>query len=46
MNQPWKSYEEVEFREDLVVRWIREGEQYVCRLSKEQMEALKKASEK
>ena len=36
----WKAYEEVHFSPDLIYRWIREGDEYVNRMTKEQMEAL------
>ena len=39
----WKAYEEVRFNPDLIHRWVREGDEYVNRMTKEQMEALKKA---
>jgi hypothetical protein len=42
----WKAYEEVRFNPDLIHRWVREGDEYVNRMTKEQMEILKKASEK
>ena len=41
----WKAYEEVRFNPDLIHRWVREGDEYVNRMTKEQMEILKKASE-
>jgi len=37
----WKAYEEVRFNPDLIHRWVREGDEYVNRMTKEQMEALK-----
>jgi hypothetical protein len=42
----WSAYEEVRFNPDLIYRWVREGDEYVNRMTKEQMETLKKASEK
>jgi hypothetical protein len=42
----WKAYEEVRFNFDLIHRWVREGDEYVNRMTKEQMETFKKASEK
>jgi hypothetical protein len=42
----WKAYEEVHFNPNLIYRWVREGDEYVNRMTKEQMEILKKASEK
>lgn len=42
----WKAYEEVYFNPNLTQRWVREGAEYVNRMTKEQMEAFKKASEK
>jgi succinate dehydrogenase flavin-adding protein (antitoxin of CptAB toxin-antitoxin module) len=38
----WKAYEEVHFNANLIYRWVREGDEYVNRMTKEQMEALKK----
>jgi len=38
----WKAYEEVHFNPNLIQRWIREGDEYVNRMTKEQMETLKK----
>jgi hypothetical protein len=37
----WKAYEEVRFNPDLIHRWVREGDAYVNRMTKEQMEGLK-----
>lgn len=42
----WKAYEEVHFNPNLIQRWVREGDEYVNRMTKEQMEVFKKASEK
>jgi len=39
----WKAYEEVYFSPSLIQRWVREGDKYVNRMTKEQMEALKQA---
>ena len=41
----WKAYEEVRFNPDLIHRWVREGNEYVNRMTKEQMEALKQQLE-
>jgi hypothetical protein len=41
----WKAYEEVRFNPDLIHRWVREGDEYVNRMTKEQMEALKQQLE-
>ena len=38
----WKTYEEVRFNPDLIHRWVREGDEYVNRMTKEQMEVFKK----
>ena len=38
----WKAYEEVHFNPNLIQRWVREGDEYVNRMTKEQMEVLKK----
>ena len=37
----WKAYEEVHFSPSLIQRWVREGDEYVNRMTKEQMEGLK-----
>jgi len=42
----WKPYEEIEFHNKVIHRWVREGDEYVNRMTKEQMEEFKKASEK
>ena len=42
----WKAYEEVHFNPNLIQRWVREGDEYVNRMTKEQMEVFKKAREK
>ena len=39
----WKAYEEVHFSPSLIQRWVREGDEYVNRMTKEQMEAYKKS---
>ena len=38
----WKAYEEVEFHNKVIWRWVREGDEYVNRMTKEQMEVFKK----
>lgn len=37
----WKPYEEVQVTPNLILRWIREGDEYVMRVSKEDLEAYK-----
>jgi len=41
-NEPvaWKAYEEVNFNDQYIMRWVREGDEYVNRISKEIMEDL------
>jgi DNA polymerase II large subunit len=41
----WKAYEEVYFSPSVIQRWVREGDEYVNRMTKEQMEALKQQLE-
>jgi len=36
----WKAYDEVEFSDQYILRWIREGDEYVNRITKEMMEDL------
>ena len=36
-----KAYEEIEFSPELTLRWIREGNQYVCRATEEQLQTFK-----
>jgi len=42
MNEPvaWKSYEEIHFSDQYILRWVREGDEYVNRITKEMMEDL------
>ena len=42
-NEPvvWKAYEEVHFNDQYILRWVREGDDYVNRITKEMMEDLK-----
>ena len=42
-NEPvaWKAYEEVHFNDQYILRWVREGDEYVNRMTKETMEDLK-----
>ena len=37
----WKAYEEVYFSDKYILRWIREGDEYVNKITKETMEDLK-----
>jgi hypothetical protein len=37
----WKAYEEVNFSDQYILRWVREGDEYVNRITKEMMEDLK-----
>ena len=37
----WKAYEEVEVNPTVTQRWVREGDEYVNRMSLEQMEKFK-----
>ena len=43
MNEPvaWKAYEEVNFGNQYILRWVREGDEYVNKITKEMMEDLK-----
>ena len=34
----WKAYEEINFGNDIIYRWVREGEEYVSRITLEQMD--------
>ena len=36
----WKAYDEVHFSDQYIMRWVREGDEYVNRISKEMMEDL------
>jgi len=47
-NEPvaWKAYEEVHFSDQYILRWVREGDEYVNRMVKEQMAEFKSLSEK
>jgi len=36
----WKAYDEVHFSDQYILRWVREGDEYVSRISKEMMEDL------
>ena len=42
-NEPvaWKAYEEVNFSDQYILRWVREGDEYVNRITKEMMEDFK-----
>ena len=42
-NEPvaWKAYEEVHFSDKYILRWIREDDEYVNKITKEMMEDLK-----
>jgi len=42
-NEPvaWKAYEEVNFGNQYILRWVREGDEYVNKITKEMMEDLK-----
>ena len=37
----WKAYEEVHFSDQYILRWVREGDEYANRITKEMMEDLK-----
>ena len=37
----WKAYEEIHFSDQYIMRWVREGDEYVNRISKEMMEDFK-----
>ena len=41
-NEPvaWKAYDEVSFSNQYNLRWVREGDEYVNRITKEMMEDL------
>ena len=47
-NEPvaWKAYEEVNFSDQYILRWVREGDEYVNRMTKEQMAEFKFSAEK
>ena len=47
-NEPvaWKAYDEVNFSDQYILRWVREGDEYVNRISKEMMEDFKAIVEK
>ena len=47
-NEPvaWKAYEEVNFSDQYILRWVREGDEYVNCISKEMMEDFKKQLDK
>jgi hypothetical protein len=34
----WKAYEEVNFSDQYILRWVREGDEYVNKITKEMME--------
>ena len=36
----WKAYNEVHFTDKYILRWVREGDEYVNRISKDMMEDL------
>jgi len=36
----WKAYEEIHFSDQYILRWVREGDEYVNHISKEMMEDL------
>ena len=42
-NEPvaWKAYEEVNFSDQYILRWVREGDEYVNKITKEMMEDFK-----
>ena len=42
-NEPvaWKAYEEVHFNDQYILRWVREGDEYVNRITCDMMEDLK-----
>ena len=42
-NEPvaWKAYEEINFSDQYILRWVREGDEYVNRITKEMMEDFK-----
>ena len=37
----WKAYEEVNFNNQYILRWVREGDEYINKITKEMMEDLK-----
>ena len=37
----WKAYDEVNFSDQYILRWVREGDEYVNRITKEMMEDFK-----
>lgn len=37
----WKAYDEVNFNDQYILRWVREGDMYVNNITKEMMEDLK-----
>ena len=41
-NEPvaWRAYDEVHFSDQYILRWVREGDEYVNRIGKEMMEDL------
>ena len=43
VNEPvaWKAYEEVNFNDQYTMRWVRVGDEYVNKITKEMMEDLK-----
>ena len=47
-NEPvaWKAYDEVNFSDQYILRWVREGDEYVNRITKEMMEDFKAIVEK
>jgi len=42
----WKAYEEIHFTPEIIQRWIREGDEYVNRMTKEQMFEFARAIER
>ena len=42
-NEPvaWKAYDEVNFSDQYILRWVREGDEYVNRITKEMIEDFK-----
>ena len=36
----WKAYEEVHFNDQYILRWVREGDEYVNKITKKMMEDL------
>lgn len=47
-NEPvaWKAYDEVHFSDQYILRWVREGDEYVSRITKKMMEEVKSLVEK